>query len=595
VSGSQNLSPRTFGNEKDLPRVPLPTLDDSCHRFLEWCAPLLTEKEIAETKDAVAEFQRPDGPGPVLHAALEAYDRSEGVHSWLDTFWPYRYLGRRDRIALNANFIFLFRESGEDQVERASALVASAVDYKRRVDEETLPPAVQKGRPLSMVQHKYLFSTTRIPGPVQDTVRSPYSEEWPGPSQARHILVFFRGNMFRMDVVDPDGRPYLPDDIAAGLRTVMKAEHAPEPHVGSLTTMARAEWASARESLQACDPGNEAALDGVETALFCLCLEDFASGDTLAACDALLYGNGGNRWFDKAVSLVVFADGTAGINVEHCELDGTTILAFVDTLLTLPATTTGSRPEATPPVRSLTFVLDDDLRATASDAAAAFAEYGAATATTTVSFDDFGSDDAKRLGVSPDAFVQMAYQLAHKRAKGFTGATYESIATRQYRNGRTEAMRVVTPAVLPFVAAMDDPSADTEARRAAFQAAANAHVTRAKECQSGQAPEQHLWELQLIQKRRGASLGVIETPSLYASPGWLKMRDDYLSTSSAPSANIQYFGFGSTSPHCIGVAYVLLSDRFNIYLSTPQAVADEMYRFADELRTAIGELRSLLR
>jgi carnitine O-acetyltransferase len=595
VSGSQNLSPRTFGNEKDLPQVPLPSLDDSCDRFLEWCAPLLTEKEIAETKDAVAEFQRPDGPGPVLHAALEEYDRSGGVHSWLDTFWPYRYLGRRDRIALNANFIFLFRESGEDQVERASALVASAVDYKRRVDEETLPPAVQKGRPLSMAQHKYLFSTTRIPGLVQDSVRSPYSEEWPGPSPARHILVFFRGSMFRMDVVDPDGRPYPPDDIAAGLRTVMKAEHAPEPHVGSLTTMARAEWASARESLQACDPANEAALDEVEAALFCLCLEDFAPADTLAACDALLYGDGGNRWFDKAVSLVVFADGTAGINVEHCELDGTTILAFVDTLLTLPATTTGSRPEATPPVRSLTFVLDDDLRATASDAAAAFAEYGAATATTTVSFDDFGSDDAKRLGVSPDAFVQMAYQLAHKRAKGFTGATYESIATRQYRNGRTEAMRVVTPAVLPFVAAMDDPSADTEARRAAFQAAANAHVTRAKECQSGQAPEQHLWELQLIQKRRGASLGVIETPSLYASPGWLKMRDDYLSTSSAPSANIQYFGFGSTSPHCIGVAYVLLSDRFNIYLSTPQAVADEMYRFADELRTAIGELRSLLR
>jgi carnitine O-acetyltransferase len=258
-------------------------------------------------------------------------------------------------------------------------------------------------------------------------------------------------------------------------------------------------------------------------------------------------------------------------------------------------TTTGSRPAATPPVRPLTFVLNDDLRAKARGAAAAFAEYGAATATTTVSFDDFGSDDAKRLGVSPDAFVQMAYQLAHKRAKGFTGATYESIATRQYRNGRTEAMRVVTPEVPRFVAAMDDPSADTEARRAAFQAAANAHVTRAKECQSGQAPEQHLWELQLIQKRRGASLGVTETPSLYASPGWLKMRDDYLSTSSAPSANIQYFGFGSTSPHCIGVAYVLLSDRFNIYLSTPQAVAGEMYRFADELRTAIEELRSLLR
>ena len=60
--------------------------------------------------------------------------------------------------------------------------------------------------------------------------------------------------------------------------------------------------------------------------------------------------------------------------------------------------------------------------------------------------------------MSPDAFVQMAYQLAHRRAKGLTGATYESIATRQYRHGRTEAMRVVTPEVLTFVSTMEDPA-----------------------------------------------------------------------------------------------------------------------------------------
>ena len=72
------------------------------------------------------------------------------------------------------------------------------------------------------------------------------------------------------------------------------------------------------------------------------------------------------------------------------------------------------------------------------------------------------------------------------------------------------------------------------------------------------------------------------------------MRDDYLSTSSAPSDNIQYFGFGSTSSRCIGVAYVLLPDRFNLYLSTPPPVADEMHTFAARLGEAIGELQDLL-
>ncbi|MFE1291015.1 choline/carnitine O-acyltransferase [Streptomyces sp. NPDC058751] len=589
----------TFAQEDSLPRVPLPTLDASCERFLAWCAPLLTDDERSATEAEVASFLRPGGPGRVLHAALEEFDATEGVHSWLDVFWPYRYLGRRDRIALNANFFFLFQDSGQAQVERAAGLVAGALNYKRQLDQGLIAPVMQRGAPQSMVQNRFLFSTTRIPGVRQDTVRAPHTEEWPGPSGARHIVVFFRGGMFRLDVLGPDGVPHGLDDIEAGLRAVMKADPAgPDTSVGHLTTMARAEWAAARKSLLACHPRNAEALDDVETALFCLALEDFAPADVQDACDQLLYGDRGNRWFDKAVSFVVFADGRAGINVEHCELDGTTILAFTDALLDTPAEEqsrqSGARSQGLPALEPIVFELDDALRERARSAADSFAAYGESTATSALSFTDFGSNAAKALGVSPDAFVQAAYQLAHQRAKGHLGATYESIATRQYRHGRTEAMRVVTPETVAFVAAMEDPAADADTRRDAFRAAAGAHVARAKACQAGQAPEQHLWELELVQRRRGAELGVTEQPALYRTPGWLTMRDDYLSTSSAPSVNIQHFGFGSTSSQCIGVAYVLLPERFNLYLSTPSAVAAHMRTFADRLREAVDELRELL-
>jgi carnitine O-acetyltransferase len=603
-------STRTFGNEDRLPRVPLPTLAETCARFLDWCGPLLTADQLAETAAEVAAFQRSDGP--LLHAELQRFDSQGGVHSWLDTFWPYRYLGRRDRIALNANFFFLFNgdadtdddrddAAGQDQLGRAAGLIASAVNYKRRLDQELIPPIVQRGQPLSMEQNKFLFSETRIPGRVQDTVRVPYSDQWPGPSQERHIVVNFGGNMFRMDVLGADGAPYPLDDLRSGLAAVCAAgatRAATDTSVGHLTTKARAEWAASREGLIALDPGNATALDTVETALFCVCLEDFAPTDPRHACDQLLHGDSGNRWFDKAVSFIVFADGQAGINVEHCGLDGTTILSFVDALLGTPAAEqsrqSGARPQGGPPVEPVSFVLDADLRADIAAAAASFADYGADTATVTVSFDDFGTERAKALGMSPDAFVQLAYQLAHQRARGLIGATYESISTRQFRRGRTEAMRVVTPEVLTFVTTMDDPGADAVARRAAFRAAAQAHVRRAKECQAGDAPEQHLWELLLIQHRHGAEIGIAEAPALFRTPGWLIMRDDYLSTSSAPSTSIQYFGFGSTSSRCIGIAYVLLPQRFNLYLSTPRPVAAEMYEFADRLRDAVRELSELL-
>lgn len=601
------MTDRTFAAEDTLPRVPLPTLEDSCARFLEWCSPLLTPEELATTEAAVADLLRPGGAGRTLHAAVAEYDATPGVGSWLDQFWPSRYLGRRDRIALNANFFFLFRDdtalaasTGATQVERAAAIVSAAVDYKLALDEEKIPPVTQRGQQLSMWQNKYLFSETRIPGAEQDSVRVPYSEEWPGPSRERHILVFYRGNMFRMDVIGPDGAPYASEDLQDGLRAVLEAGAHPartDTAVGHLTTKARAEWAASRAALLA-EPANAAALDTVERALFCVCLEDFAPRDELQACDHLLHGDSANRWFDKAVSFIVFADGGAGINVEHCGLDGTTILSFVDTLLETPvaehAERSGARVQGKPAVEPVEFVLDDALRADIGAAGAAFARYAAENATQTVSFEDFGTARAKQLGISPDAFAQLSYQLAHRRSKGITGATYESIATRQYRNGRTEAMRVVTPEMIAFVDTMLDESADKAVKLAAARTAAQAHVQRAKQCQAGDAPEQHLWELQWVQRRRGAELGVTEPIALYDSPGWTIMRDDYLSTSSAPSVNIQYFGFGSTSPKCIGVAYVLLPDRWNLYLATPKSVADEMHAFAGHLREAVEELAELL-
>ncbi|HUK73415.1 MAG TPA: choline/carnitine O-acyltransferase [Streptosporangiaceae bacterium] len=601
MRSSQELSPRTFGSEDRLPRVPLPTLEESCDRFLEWCEPLLTADERAATETAVASFLRPDGPARQLHAALEQYDAADGVHSWLDTFWPYRYLGRRDRIALNANFFFLFEASEQGQVERAAGLVAVAVGYKLLIDEQLIQPAIQRGEPLSMEQNKYVFSATRIPGLVQDSVRTPYSEDWPGPSRERHIVIFVRGNMFRLDVIGPNGRPHALDEIAAGLRAVMEAGAAPAAPgtaVGHLTTKARAEWAASRQALLDCDPGNAGKLDVVETALFCLCLDDATPAGPREASDLLLHGDSGNRWFDKALSLIVFGDGTAGLNGEHCKLDGTTIVSFIDAALGSSAEDhsrrSGAESQGTPTCAPLDFVLDADLRADVRAAAAAFAAYAADTASCTLSIEGFDSERAKQLRMSPDAFAQMAFQLAHQRAKGHVGATYESISTRHYRHGRTEAMRVVTPEVVRFVTAMDDAQADEPTRRAAFRAAAEKHVERARECQMGHAPEQHLWELQLIQKRCGAELGVTEPLALYDTPGWLKMRDDYLSTSAVPSTHVKYFGFGSTSRNCIGVGYALLPDRFDLYLSTPRAVSEQMAIFAANLPEAVRELEDLL-
>lgn len=584
----EKWSQKTFANENTLPRVPLPTLEESAERFLEWSAPLLSSQQLQETQSAVEEMLLPGSTARKLHAALEAYDKTPGTHSWLDNFWPTRYLGRRDRIALNANFFFLFKDTEQSQTARAADLIAGAVDYKLLLDTEDLPPAMMRGTALSMEQNKYLFSETRIPGSEQDSVRMIY------PSAARHIVVFYKGHIFSLDVVNTENQPYSRADVQLALQDIMKqgSEAVPDTEaVGHLTTKARAEWAEVRQTLLT---DNEAAFEAIETALFCICLEDSTPENPKQASDQLLHGNSANRWFDKSISLIVFANGQAGINIEHCGLDGTTILNFVDAILTSSPDGRSEAVAATPAVHKIIFTLDETAKADIKASDEAFTQYATGVATETVSLEDFGANNVKALGMSPDAFAQMAYQLAHQRTKGMIGATYESIATRHFNHGRTEAMRVVTPEILEFVKIMEDSQASKEQKQMAFRAAAEKHVARAKQCQMGKAPEQHLWELQLLQKRRGQELNATEPMSLYDSPGWTIMRDDYLSTSSAPSVNVQYFGFGSTSTHCIGIGYVMLPDHWNIYMSTAREVAGDMHEFAENLRQAVRDLAELL-
>ena len=56
-------------------------------------------------------------------------------------------------------------------------------------------------------------------------------------------------------------------------------------------------------------------------------------------------------------------------------------------------------------------------------------------------FDDYGKGEVKKQKLSPDAWVQMALQLAQKRDTGKFRLTYEASMTRLFREGRTETVR----------------------------------------------------------------------------------------------------------------------------------------------------------
>lgn len=71
-------------------------------------------------------------------------------------------------------------------------------------------------------------------------------------------------------------------------------------------------------------------------------------------------------------------------------------------------------------------------------------------------YNDYGSNFIKSAKVSPDGWMQMAYQLAYYRQYGKPCPTYESASTRKFLTGRTETVRSCSADSVAFTKAWDD-------------------------------------------------------------------------------------------------------------------------------------------
>lgn len=85
-------------DEQDLPKLPLPKLEDTCNRYLRALEGLQDEEEHARTKGVVMEFLE-SGEGAKWHRKLEEYN--DGVDSYIEEFWYESYLSFADSVVLS--------------------------------------------------------------------------------------------------------------------------------------------------------------------------------------------------------------------------------------------------------------------------------------------------------------------------------------------------------------------------------------------------------------------------------------------------------------------------------------------------------------
>jgi carnitine O-acetyltransferase len=197
----------------------------------------------------------------------------------------------------------------------------------------------------------------------------------------------------------------------------------------------------------------------------------------------------------------------------------------------------------------------------------------------------YGSTIMKKAGCSPDAYTQMAMQLASYRMFGEPLATYESTQVRKFLHGRTETTRTVSPASLAFCQAMSSNSGMNRSERFdLLQKACSSHVHYIRHALEGQGVDRHFFGLSMcIQDGE-------HPPDLFSHPLYEKSKRFLLSTSSLPNMAV---GFGPVSDDGLGIGYEAKPDSCIFHVTARTEHEGWTEQMCEELGRALDDMRGL--
>ncbi|KAJ3410132.1 hypothetical protein HDU80_003618 [Chytriomyces hyalinus] len=571
----------TFSLQGTLPRLPIPSVQETCELYLRSVKPhSASPEEFARTQAAVAAFAKAGGPGDELQKRLIKYSETQPM-SWLSKWWlELAYHSWRESVLINSNWYIMFRDEDEPsllaaaaavkpqfgkytalQVKRAAKLTAGFLEYKNRVDRELIPIEMTKAGPQCMNQYRCLFGVTRVPRKGCDYNVGSH------PSHSQYICVSARDQFYVVHVYS-GGKRLSADAIErqfwAVLKDVTDSGYKMQSPVNRLTAEHRDTWTTAHEYIEKLNPENQKSFSIIENALFNVALDEFVVGPITSTRDVLakyLFHNfnGSNRWFDKSITIIVSADGKAGCNGEHSPLDALVAAFALESAVTFKETLTSSGDEQVTPIKRVTWVTDAKVDEFLGNAQVFVKNLIADSDVKLHDCKKFGGDFIKKqVGASPDAFMQMALQVTYYRIHKRLPGVYETASTRKYVFGRTETCRSLSSASAAFVMAFDDKSVPPAAKLDLLRAACKSHVDYIGRAANGFGVDRHLLGLRLVMKE-GESHDIFKDPLFARSQHW------DLSTSALNSSkNMLGSGFGTVYPDGYGMNYQIHTNNITI-------------------------------
>lgn len=203
-----------FKHQDDLPPLPLPSLEDTCERYLESVRPLLSPEAFEHTKSIVSEFKRPGGAGASYQEELESKAASE--RNWMEVWWEQlAYLRTRTTMAVHINWFGVMPDLGVQttNVQAAATTLHCLLQVKGLLETGSFPVEKLRGNPLDMHQFTRVFGMTRVPAEGSDLlVQAPAS---------RHVVVLRKNAIYSMPLYKQSGEPLGLGELQAQLAAVI--------------------------------------------------------------------------------------------------------------------------------------------------------------------------------------------------------------------------------------------------------------------------------------------------------------------------------------------------------------------------------------
>ncbi|XP_074596788.1 carnitine O-palmitoyltransferase 2, mitochondrial-like [Brevipalpus obovatus] len=602
--------------QSKLPILPIPSLEDSCRRYLAALRPIIAnDEQYQKTVDIVGSFSI--GIGQQLHNKLLEQNGKQMKHtSYIADDWTDSYLSSRVPLPLNFNPFLILQDDPDYRFNspcvKASNYIISCLRYRRSLLDNVLAPEVDRGKggdsnvtPYDMSQHYNLFETTRIPFVDIDVLQNFQS--------SKHIVVMKNGNFYTFDVLDEQNNILPASRISSCIEHIWNLPNTEsDPNsISWLTTIPRDEWAHIRDHIIA-EPLNSSNLSLIDSALTVICLEpDVESPDSSNPIPYLsknfLHGCPSpddnnvclNRWFDKSFSTIFTADGTAAINFEHSWCDGITLTRFYERVFSdftknhfVSPDDLNKNGKSCDSIRRLDFSLDDTIKLSIEEAKKKHLSITRNLDVSHISRDGLTKSFLKSKKVSPDSFFQLAFQMAYyKISQGKTPVTYESCSTSHFKHGRTENIRAATLQTQKACQLFhsDEQASSTGRLRSAINACSQYHSKIAKEATMGQGFDRHFFALKMCALRQG-----MEDVSLFKDCSHRYALNFVLSTSSLYAKKLVAGGYGPVVDDGFGLAYGYNQDNLSALITNYKSHTNGS-EFEDALRTSFDELCRVLR